>query len=159
MFGTSAIPNRPTGKLVLAASAMCLMMFCSLARDFAGPSLWNTLFYLGSTGFGSWLSFLGVFRIPALHRLWGLGFLVVGAVICGVSLLAPWLGWETIETVTLKETLCFYLGTLGMLIAGCLLVIDRDVVAYRHQLTLHFPSRDHLDPKADNLAHDPISPR
>ncbi|MES2597003.1 MAG: hypothetical protein V4662_16785 [Verrucomicrobiota bacterium] len=159
MFGTSSIPNRPTSKLVLAASGMCLMMFCSLARDFTGPSLWNTLFFLGSVIFGSWLSFLGVFRSPALHRLWGLGCLVVGVVICGVLLLAPLLGWEVVETTTRQDTLCLYLGTLGILLTGYLLVIDRDVVAYRHQFTLHFPNLDRLDPKADNVPHDPISPR
>ncbi len=150
MFGTSSIPSRPTGKLVLAALGLCLMMLCHLADEFPERSFWSTLFYLGSTGFGCWLSFFGVFRSPPLHRLWGLGCLVVGAVICGVSLLAPLLGWEVTETITRQETLCLHLGTLGMLIAGYLLVIDRDVTAYRRQLQLHFGGDDRLDPQVDN---------
>ena len=158
MFGTASIPSRPTAKLVLAALGMCLMMACNLADEFGKRSFWSLAFHFGSLGFGVWLCFFGVFRASALHRLWGWGSLIAGLIICGVLLTAPWLGWEVVDTATSLETLCLYLGTLGMLLTGYLLAIDRDVAAYRRQLALRFPDKGHLNLKIDNLPDDPINP-
>jgi hypothetical protein len=38
------------------------------------------------------------------------------------------------------------------------LLFDKQVAQYRRQLALHFPDKDSLDPKVDNLPDDPINP-
>lgn len=149
MFGTETIPNRPTGKLMLAALGMCLVMMNLLFKEAERGVPWNTCFFAGACGFGIWLSFFGVFRSHRLHRLWGFLCLLAGTLMICVWFATSLFGMQIVSAVTNSELLRMLVICSGVLITGYLLVIDREVKAYRHQLKTRDDERHRLQPIRD----------
>lgn len=149
MFGTETIPNRPTGKLMLAALGMCLVMINLLYKEAGRGVPWNTCFYAGVCGFGIWLIFFGVFRSHRLHRLWGPLCLLAGILMLCLWFAAPLFGLQARNAVPNSEVLRMLVICSGVLITGYFLVIDREVKAYRHQLKTRDDERHRLQPIRD----------
>jgi hypothetical protein len=154
MFGTAFIPNRPTAKLSVAAGLLCLAMIQGL---FANVELGS--FYIVLSGLGLVWMVYGIFRISAFQIMFGLMGLILGIGYLGVPLLvvvtnfisgsstSDWsFNWKLLPVA------------IGLLSVSYFLLFDKQVAQYRRQLALHFPDKDSLDPKVDNLPDDPINP-
>lgn len=150
MFGTASIPNRPTGKLVVAALAVELIYYCWLMKEAEKGQLLNTWAYCVLIGWMMWRSWGIIFKEPARHKLYGTILLILGTLYLGFFAV-PLLGWmpkQVIAVSAIGQALGYCVGSL---IAGYLLLLDREIAAWRHHcLTQPLPSDDLVSTPLNN---------
>jgi hypothetical protein len=146
MFGTASILNRPTGKLVLAASAVELIYYCWLMKEAEKGRLLNTWAYCVLIGWMMWRSWGIIFKEPTRHKYMGTILLILGMLYLGFFA-APLLAWapkQVISNSAIGQALGYCVGSL---IAGYLLLFDKEIAAWRHSCRSHpLPSDDLVCP-------------
>lgn len=163
MFGTASIPNRPTAKLVLAA-VLCFipaLIVCLIGGADAPISKLPVIVGF-ALSFWIWWCFYAMFRLLGLQSLLGPLFLIIGLVGVGqwmIGMIVTTISDPSKALLELRQlNLILLAGILWPLAIGYLLAIDKDITEYRRQFRHHFPAKDRLDPKVDNLPDDPINP-
>ena len=82
-----------------------------------------------------WVGWIGVYRGPALHRLWGIGCLVGSLAIVGILIcIALGRGPEHLRALPPLELLRLLIGSVPMPVLAYLFLFDRHVAAYRRQI-------------------------
>lgn len=117
------------------------------------------LFYVLLSGMGLIWVVYGIFRLSGFQIMFGLMGLIVGILAVGVLLLVVFTNLTSGDYPSDQSFNWKHLPlAIGALTVSYFLLFDKQVAQYRRQLALHFPDKDSLDPKVDNLPDDPINP-
>ena len=129
-------------KLVIAALAICLIMAVEMFPDFVTGGWSEKILCTVTFGFGVWLAFFGVYRSAWLQLMWGWVCLIGSAAITWTICAQTIHGRAAFEPRSMDAVLPW----IGMVVAGYLLVIDRQVARYRAERPKqHDRLGEHLD--------------
>jgi hypothetical protein len=137
---------KPHGRLLTAVVLLSLLVAVQSVTEISGWA--SGVLQAGVVLFTCWVAFVGVYRVPTLHYVWGwvclIGSLVVAILIIGSVI-------ENGQLPSALPTLRVFVGLIALPTIGYLLVIDRRVRQYRrflsssHEAPTPAPIRQHFD--------------
>lgn len=131
MFSTVSIPNRPTAKLVTAASAMLAMILVSSDSSYWQGGGWTLVWHSAAYLPSALLAYFIAFHVPIAQVFWGWVLILTGL----VSTWSLLNGESRFSLPICALEIILQFGT------SYLFLLDRSVVEYRSRLRDFFQSR------------------
>ena len=135
---TTSLPPTLKWKLVTAALVLCYMDAVRNAREFVADDVSHKMVDVVMFGLGFLFALFVVFRAPPVQLLWGWVCVVCAVLLAPLVFQRIW-HWQSVSDSDAAMVLCWP----GMVVAGYLLAIDRQVAQFRetHPLWQPLPPR------------------